>query len=105
VSIERVTKIRDEATKRFEVASARKAAILGEIGAIETFLRNGQPKKISVYNQGETQKTILQTNLDVVEVAVDQAKTDMLQSDRVYTAISEHLPRMRLVIVRNIPTE
>lgn len=105
LSIDRVAKIRDEAIKRFEIASARKAAILAEINAVDAFLKDGQPKNLNIYNQGETQKTILRTNLEVVEVAVNQAKAGMTQANRAYSAITEHIPRMRLVIVRNIPTE
>jgi len=101
LSIDRVAKIRDETTKRFEVASARKAVILGEIEAIESFLKDGRPKKLTVYNRGESQKTILKTNLEVVEIALNQARAEMTQANRVYSAITEHLPRMRLIIVRN----
>lgn len=44
-------------------------------------------------------------NAALIEVAANQAKADMTQANRVYSAITEHIPRMRLVIVRNIPTE
>lgn len=102
LSAERVAKVRDEATKRFEVASMRKAAILAEINAIDAFLKNGQPKKLSVYGQSETQKTILRTNLEVIEIAVDSAREEMEQAKRVYDAIVYHLPKMRIIITEKL---
>jgi hypothetical protein len=105
LSADRVAEVRDEATKRFELASKQKAAILTEISAIDAFLKDGQAKKLTVYNQGETRKTVLRTNLEVVEIELSNAKEQMTQAKRVYSAVTSHIPLMRLVIVQNIPAE
>jgi hypothetical protein len=105
LSADRVAEVRDEATKRFELASKQKAAILTEISVIDAFLKDGQPKKLTVYNQGETRKAILRTNLEVIEIELSNAKEQMTQAKRVYSAVTSHIPLMRLVIVQNIPAE
>jgi hypothetical protein len=105
LSADRVAEVRNEATKRFELASKQKAAILTEISAIDAFLKDGQAKKLTVYNQGETRKAILRTNLEVIEIELSNAKEQMTQAKRVYSAVTSHIPLMRLVIVQNIPAE
>jgi hypothetical protein len=101
VSAERVAAVREQATKRHATASQTKAAIMAQIADIDAFLKDGTAKKLSVYNQGEAKKAVLRTQLEVAEIAVNQSKNEIETADRVYRAIVETLPKMRLIVSKN----
>jgi len=101
VSAARAADVRDEATKRHATASQTKAALMAQIADIDAWLKDGTAKKLTVYNQGEARKAILRTQLEVAEIAVEQAKTDLESANRVYQAITETLPKMRLIVAKN----